>query len=122
MALRRLGFEVTTAHDAGRTSLNEALRVFTRDARLERDTDVRFETVALGRRAGGDSGGVVADGDPRRVPESASFRADVLRCPLILQPPGILLLVLTAAAGAVLEPRLHPLPGLNVPVPRHPRL
>ena len=74
-ALRRLGFEVTTAQDADRTSLNEALRVFTResvgadvalvfyaghglemdgvnylvpmDARLERDTDVRFETVAL---------------------------------------------------------------------------
>ena len=74
-ALQRLGFEVTTAQDADRTSLNEALRVFTResvgadmalvfyaghglemdgvnylvpvDARLERDTDVRFETVAL---------------------------------------------------------------------------
>ena len=74
-ALRRLGFEVTTAQDADRTSLNEALRVFTREsvgadvalvfyaghglemdgvnylvpvnARLERDTDVRFETVAL---------------------------------------------------------------------------
>ena len=74
-ALRRLGFEVTTAQDADRASLNEALRVFTResvganvalvfyaghglemdgvnylvpvDARLDRDTDVRFETVAL---------------------------------------------------------------------------
>ena len=74
-ALRRLGFEVTTAQDADRASLNEALRVFTREsvgadvalvfyaghglemdgvnylvpvnARLERDTDVRFETVAL---------------------------------------------------------------------------
>ena len=74
-ALRRLGFDVTTAQDADRASLNEALRVFTResvgadmalvfyaghglemdganylvpvDARLERDTDVRFETVAL---------------------------------------------------------------------------
>ena len=74
-ALQRLGFEVTTAQDADRASLNEALRVFTResvgadmalvfyaghglemdgvnylvpvDARLERDTDVRFETVAL---------------------------------------------------------------------------
>ena len=73
--LQRLGFEVTTAQDADRASLNEALRVFTResvgadmalvfyaghglemdgvnylvpvDARLERDTDVRFETVAL---------------------------------------------------------------------------
>ena len=73
--MQRLGFEVTTAQDADRTSLNEALRVFTResvgadmalvfyaghglemdgvnylvpvDARLERDTDVRFETVAL---------------------------------------------------------------------------
>ena len=74
-ALRRLGFDVTTAQDADRASMNEALRVFTResvgadmalvfyaghglemdgvnylvpvDARLERDTDVRFETVAL---------------------------------------------------------------------------
>ena len=74
-ALRRLGFEVTVARDAGRTALNEALRAFTRrsqdadvalvfyaghgmemdgvnyllpvDARLERDTDVRYETVEL---------------------------------------------------------------------------
>ena len=74
-ALQRLGFDVTTAQDADRAALNEALRVFTResvgadmalvfyaghglemdgvnylvpvDARLERDTDVRFETVAL---------------------------------------------------------------------------
>ena len=74
-ALRRLGFEVTIARDAGRTDLNEALRAFTRrsatadvalvfyaghamemdgvnyllpvDARVERDTDVRYETVTL---------------------------------------------------------------------------
>ena len=74
-ALQRLGFDVTTVQDADRASLNEALRVFTHesvgadmalvfyaghglemdgvnylvpvDARLERDTDVRFETVAL---------------------------------------------------------------------------
>ena len=74
-ALRRLGFEVTTELDAGRGELNEALRAFTRqslgadvslvfyaghgmemdganylvpvDARLERDGDVRFETVTL---------------------------------------------------------------------------
>ena len=74
-ALRRLGFDVTTAQDADRASLNEALRVFTResvgadmalvfyaghglemdgvnylvpvDARLERDTDVRSKTGAL---------------------------------------------------------------------------
>ena len=74
-ALRRLGFEVTVARDADRTALNEALRAFTRrsqdadvalvfyaghgmemdgvnyllpvDARLERDTDVRYETVEL---------------------------------------------------------------------------
>ena len=74
-ALGRLGFDVTTVRDSDRTGLNEALRVFTResagadvalvfyaghglevdgvnylvpvDARLERDTDVRFETVAL---------------------------------------------------------------------------
>ena len=74
-ALRRLGFEVTTALDADRVELNDALRAFTRqsagadvslvfyaghgiemdgvnylvpvDARLERDVDVRFEAVAL---------------------------------------------------------------------------
>ena len=74
-ALRRLGFEVTTELDAGLTELNQALRAFTRrsagadvalvfyaghglemdgvnyvvpvDARLERDTEVRFETVTL---------------------------------------------------------------------------
>ena len=74
-ALRRLGFEVTTVRDADRVALSEALRVFTResagadvslvfyaghglemdgvnylvpvDARLERDTDVRFEAVVL---------------------------------------------------------------------------
>ena len=74
-ALRRLGFEVTVARDADRAALNDALRAFTRrsggadvslvfyaghgmemdgvnyllpvDAQLERDTDVRFETVSL---------------------------------------------------------------------------
>ena len=74
-ALRRLGFDVTTVQDADRVDMNEALRAFTResvgadvalvfyaghglemdginylvpvDARLERDTDVRFETVVL---------------------------------------------------------------------------
>ena len=74
-ALGRLGFEVTTVRDADRAGLTAALRVFARrsagadvslvfyaghglevdgvnylvpvDARLERDTDVRFETVAL---------------------------------------------------------------------------
>ena len=74
-ALRRLGFDVTTVLDADRGELTEALRTFTResagadvslvfyaghglevdgvnylvpvDARLERDTDVRFETVEL---------------------------------------------------------------------------
>ena len=74
-ALRRLGFEVTTVLDVDRVELTEALRTFTRasagadvslvfyaghglevdganylvpvDARLERDTDVRFETVEL---------------------------------------------------------------------------
>ena len=74
-ALRRLGFEVTTELDADRVALSEALRTFTRrslgadvalvfyaghgiemdranylvpvDARLERDVDVRFETVTL---------------------------------------------------------------------------
>ena len=74
-ALRRLGFEVTTVRDADRGAMTEALRVFTRasagaevslvfyaghglemdgvnylvpvDARLERDTDVRFEAVEL---------------------------------------------------------------------------
>ncbi len=74
-ALQRLGFEVTTELDADRVALTEALRAFTRrsagaevsvvfdaghgiemdgvnyvvpvDARLERDVDVRFETVTL---------------------------------------------------------------------------
>ena len=74
-ALRRLGFEVTTELDADRVELTEALRGFTRrsagadvslvfyaghgiemdgvnylvpvDARLERDVDVRFETVTV---------------------------------------------------------------------------
>ena len=74
-ALGRLGFEVETVRDADRVGLNAALRGFTRrsvgadvalvfyaghglemdgvnylvpvDAQLERDTDVRFEAVAL---------------------------------------------------------------------------
>ena len=74
-ALRRLGFEVMTAFDAGLTDLNQSLRTFTRhsagsdvalvfyaghglemdgvnyvvpvDARLERDVDVRYETATL---------------------------------------------------------------------------
>ena len=103
-ALRRLGFDVTTAQDADRASLNEALRVFTResvgadmalvfyaghglemdgvnylvpvDARLERDTDVRFETVALDDVLGGNGGGVAADGDPGRVPEQPPGAVD----------------------------------------------
>ena len=75
VALRRLGFEVTTELDTDRVELTEALRRFTRrsagadvslvfyaghgiemdgvnylvpvDARLERDVDVRFETVTV---------------------------------------------------------------------------
>ena len=74
-ALRRFGFEVTTELDSDRVELTEALRAFTRrsagadvslvfdaghgiemdgvnylvpvDARLERDVDVRFETVTV---------------------------------------------------------------------------
>ena len=74
-ALRRLGFDVTITRDAGLSALTGALRAFTRDsegadvalvfyaghgmemdgvnyllpvdARLERDTDVRYETVTL---------------------------------------------------------------------------
>ena len=74
-ALQRLGFDVTTERDADRVLLTEALRAFTRrsagadvslvfyaghgieidgvnyvvpvDARLERDVDVRYETVTL---------------------------------------------------------------------------
>ncbi len=74
-ALRRLGFEVTTELDADRVEMTDALRQFTRqsagadvslvfyaghgiemdgvnylvpvDARLERDVDVRFETVTV---------------------------------------------------------------------------
>ena len=102
--LRRLGFDVTTAQDADRASLNEALRVFTResvgadvalvfyaghglemdgvnylvpvDARLERDTDVRFETVALDDVLAANGGGVAADGDPGRVPEQPPGAVD----------------------------------------------
>ena len=102
-ALRRLGFEVTTELDADRVELTEALRAFTRrsagadvslvfyaghgiemdgvnylvpvDARLERDVDVRFETLTLGRPDGVDCGGVVAAGDPRRVPEHPLARS-----------------------------------------------
>ena len=76
VALGRLGFKVTTVRDADRAAMTEALRVFTResagaavslvfyaghglemdgvnylvpvDARLERDTDVRFEAISLG--------------------------------------------------------------------------
>ena len=75
VALRRIGFEVTTELDVDRGELTEALRAFTRrsagadvslvfyaghglemagtnylvpvDARLERDVDVRYETVTL---------------------------------------------------------------------------
>ena len=75
MSLRRLGFEVTTEFNVDRVELTEALRAFTRrsagadvslvfyaghgiemdgvnylvpvDARLERDVDVRFETVTV---------------------------------------------------------------------------
>ena len=74
-ALRRLGFEVTTEFDADRVELTDASRAFTRrsagadvslvfyaghgiemdglnylvpvDARLERDADVRYETVTV---------------------------------------------------------------------------
>ena len=74
-ALGRLGFDVTRVRDADRLAMSEALRVFTResvgadvalvfyaghglemdgvnylvpvDARLERDTDVRFEAIEL---------------------------------------------------------------------------
>ena len=74
-ALRRLGFEVTVTENAGLSALTDALRAFTRrsegadvalvfyaghgmemdgvnyllpvDARLERDTEVRYETVTL---------------------------------------------------------------------------
>ena len=76
-ALGRLGFDVTTVRDADLASMNEALRLFARDsagadvalvfyaghglevdgvnylvpvdARLERDTDVEYEALALDR-------------------------------------------------------------------------
>ena len=103
-ALRRLGFEVTTELDADRGELTEALRAFTRqsagadvslvfyaghglemdginylvpvDARLERDVDVRYETVTLGGRDGEEQPVHVgaarapgrAAGDPDAVP------------------------------------------------------
>ena len=64
-ALQRLGFEVTTAQDADRTSLNEALRVFTRESvgaghgarvlRRPRPGDGRRELPGAGRTLGGDT-------------------------------------------------------------------
>ena len=83
-SLERLGFEVTTVLDADVAGMNEALRVFSRasasadvaavfyaghgievdgvnylvpvDARLEQDTDVRFETVTLDTVLGATTG------------------------------------------------------------------
>ena len=94
---------MTTAQDADRASLNEALRVFTResvgadmalvfyaghglemdgvnylvpvDARLERDTDVRFETVALDDVLAATAGAALRMGDPGRVPEQPAWPA-----------------------------------------------
>ena len=103
-ALRRLGFEVTTELDADRVELTDALRRFTRrsagadvslvfyaghgiemdgvnylvsvDARLERDVDVRFETVTLDDLLVVDRGGVVAAGDSGRMPEQPAGALD----------------------------------------------
>ena len=103
-ALRRLGFEVTTEFDADRVELTEALRAFTRrsagadvslvfyaghgiemdgvnyllpvDARLERDVDVRYETVTLDDLFGIDDWRVVAAGDPGCLPEQPSGAFD----------------------------------------------
>ena len=95
-ALGRLGFEVTTALDVDLVAFNRALLNFTRrsvgadialvfyaghgleidgvnymvpvNARLERDTDVRFAAVIAGRHVGGNPGGGAAAGGSRRVP------------------------------------------------------
>ena len=103
-ALRRLGFEVTTELDADRGELNEALRAFTRrnlgadvslvfyaghgmemdganylvpvDARLERDGDVRFETVTLDDMLASTLGAFPATGDSRCVPEQPAGAVD----------------------------------------------
>ena len=103
-ALRRLGFEVTTEYDADRVELTEALRAFTRrsagadislvfyaghgiemdrvnylvpvDARLERDVDVRFETVTLDDLLVSTVGARLAAGDPGRVPEQPAGPLD----------------------------------------------
>ena len=103
-ALRRLGFEVTTELDADRVELTEALRAFTRrsagadtslvfyaghgiemdgvnyllpvDARLERDVDVRYETVTLDDLMVSTCGRVVAAGDPGCVPEQPAGPLD----------------------------------------------
>ena len=103
-ALRRLGFEVTTELDADRVELTEALRAFTRqmasadvslvfyaghgiemdgvnylvplDARLERDVDVRFETVTLDDLMVSTAGASLRAGDPGRVPEQPAGAVD----------------------------------------------
>ena len=97
-ALRRLGFEVTTELDADRVELTEALRAFTRqsagadvslvfyaghgiemdgvnylvpvDARLERDVDVRFETVTAAV-----AGTTAAGGRGRNSPYTSALLA-----------------------------------------------
>ena len=103
-ALRRLGFDVTTELDTDREELTEALRGFTRrsagadvslvfyaghgiemdgvnylvpvDARLARDTDMRFETVTLDDMLAVSAGGLAASRDPGRVPEQAARPID----------------------------------------------
>ena len=105
--LRRLGFEVTTELDADRVELTEALRAFTRQsagadvslvfyaghgiemdgvnylvpvaARLERDVDVRFETVTVDDLlvfAGIDVGRFAAAGGLGRLPEQSAGALD----------------------------------------------
>ena len=104
VSLRRLGFEVTTEFNVDRVELTEALRAFTRqsagadvslvfyaghgiemdgvnylvpvDARLERDVDVRFETVTVDDLLVSTYGRVVAAGDPGRVPEQPAGALD----------------------------------------------
>ena len=103
-ALRRLGFEVTTELDADPVELIEALRAFTRrsagadvslvfyaghglemdginylvpvDARLERDVDVRYETVTLDDLLVSTGRGSAAAGDPGRLPEQPAGAVD----------------------------------------------
>ena len=103
-ALERLGFEVTTVVDGGRLQMHDALQSFARrsvgasiavvfyaghgmemdganylipiDARLERDTDVEYETVQLDRVLRATGRGGSAAGHSRCMPQQPSGAED----------------------------------------------